>query len=106
MIAQAATRTQAPAAAPPPPYKTAEAAALLGVAQATVERYYAELGGIKLGSRIVIPRAKVDELAGIPAAEPAPPLARVEALLPLLDRDGVLRVLALTARRIAEETRP
>ena len=73
------------------------------MAQSTVERYYADLGGIKLGSRIVIPRARVDELAGIPAPEPVPPLARIEALLPLLDRDGLVRVVTAAAGRIAEE---
>ena len=86
----------------PPPYRPDEAAQLLGVSKVTVIRHFAALGGLKLGSAIVIPRARVDEIAGT-APQEAPPLERIQALLPLLDRDQTYRVLAAAARRIADE---
>ena len=105
-MTHAARFAQAPTSgqpAQPPPYRPEEAAQLLGVSRITVQRHFAALGGVKLGSAVLIPRARVDELAGLPAVE-LPAVERIAALLPLLDRDGVYRVLAAVARRIAEET--
>lgn len=107
MLTHAARNTQALAAPERqlPPYRPDEAAQLLGVSKVTVIRHFAALGGIKLGSAIVIPRARVDEIAGTQPQE-APPLERVLALVPLLDWRECGRVIQAAARHLAEQQRP
>ena len=107
MLSHAARNAQALPAPErqPPPYRPEEAAQLLGVSKVTVIRHFAALGGVKLGSAIVIPRARVDEIAGTQPQE-APPLERIQALLPLLDWRECGRVIAAAARHLAEQQRP
>ena len=107
MMTHAARNGQALAApGGAPPYKTAEAVALLGVSQDAIENHYRDLGGTKIGARVVIPRARVDELCGIPAPDPTPAVERVLALVPLLDWRECGRVIAAAARHLAEQQRP
>jgi hypothetical protein len=93
------------------PYSVREAAALLGVSPDAIEANYAQLGGRRVGRRILIPRWAVDRLVCAPPdegggggesgdADGTPPLERVLALLPLLAPEERLRVAqaALTAR--------
>jgi hypothetical protein len=77
-----------------------EAAALLGVSPDAIEANYAQLGGRRVGRRILIPRWAVDRLVcepddadgGAGRGEDGTPLERVLALLPLLAPEERLRV--------------
>lgn len=64
----------------PKPYTAPQAAALLGVSVDTVQRHHADLGGFRVGERILIPRHRVDTL--LEGDEPT--FARATALLGLL----------------------
>jgi hypothetical protein len=77
------------------PYSVREAAALLGVSPDAVEANYEQLGGRRVGRRILIPRWAVDRLVYDPRdgdEDETPPLERVLALLPLLARDERVQV--------------
>jgi hypothetical protein len=67
----------------------------LGVSPDAVEANYAQLGGRRVGRRILIPRWAVDRLVYDPpdgGEDESPPLERVLALLPLLAPEERLRV--------------
>lgn len=66
-----------------PPYTPKEAAARLGCSHDLLERRYADLGGIKVGVKVFIPRHAVDALVDGPDAGKAP-LERVLALVAAL----------------------
>jgi hypothetical protein len=82
------------------PYCVREAAALLGVSADAIEAHHAQLGGRRVGRRILIPRWAVDRLVCDPGdadggggrGEGGAPLERVLALLPLLAPEERLRV--------------
>jgi len=101
--AAAAGGHRRPGAPPQRPYSVREAAALLGVSPDAIVGNYRDLEGFRVGRRILIPRRVVDRLTGAPGGEddgrdlrdgtgetvgdPAPPVERVLALLPLLAPD-------------------
>ena len=91
---------------PKPPYRPDEAARLLGCSKEHLLNHFEALGGVKVGTLVVIPRARVDALCGIPAPDPAPAVERVLALVPLLDWRACSRVIQAAAHRLAEQTRP
>jgi hypothetical protein len=76
-----------------------EAAALLGVSPDAIEANYAQLGGRRVGRRILIPRWAVDRMLRDPRdadrggdEDGTPPLERVLALLPRLAPEERVRV--------------
>jgi excisionase family DNA binding protein len=92
-----------------------EAAALLGVSRDAIEANYAQLDGVRVGRRILIPRRAVDRLVWGPpdgqegqegregqAEDATPVIERVLALLPLLARDERVQV-AQAALAAAQE---
>jgi excisionase family DNA binding protein len=87
------------------PYSVREAAALLGVSRDAIEANYAQLEGVRVGRRILIPRRAVDRLVWGPPDGPhgrdaedgldedaTPVIERVLALLSLLGRDERVQV--------------
>jgi excisionase family DNA binding protein len=96
----------------PNPYSVREAAVMLGVSRDAIETNYAQLEGVRVGRRILIPRRVVDRLVwGPPDGQDAqdgqdgdatPVIERVLALLPLLARDERVQV-AQAALAAAQE---
>jgi excisionase family DNA binding protein len=94
------------------PYSVREAAALLGVSRDAIEANYAQLEGVRVGRRILIPRRVVDPLVWGPTdgqdaqdgqdKDGTPVIERVLALLPLLGRDERVQV-AQAALAAAQE---
>jgi hypothetical protein len=78
----------APASAP---YGARDAAERLGVSRDLIEKHYAALGGIKLGSKLLIPRHVVDALCEGPEAG-TPAVERVLSVLPALSKHDRVRV--------------